>query len=155
MRKQIQLLSEQRGVVQQTVYDALLASNDGDKPEAVARKAVTDLAVKLKQRPEWAGLPDAAILTAWLVPDLSSLPMRSFQPVEAPPAPAKAARGRAAEPAAELPPAPRKVAALDPEGPGKLTFTTSDALGTPATPFDVIINVASIASWVPSDISMW
>ena len=33
-------------------------------------------------------------------------------------------------------------------------ITTSEARGTPATPFEVIINVASIASWVPSDIGI-
>ena len=33
-------------------------------------------------------------------------------------------------------------------------ITTSEARGTPATPFEVIIRVASIASWVPSGISM-
>jgi len=33
-------------------------------------------------------------------------------------------------------------------------ITTSEARGTPATPLDVIIRVASMASCVPSDISM-
>ena len=33
-------------------------------------------------------------------------------------------------------------------------ITTSEARGTPATPFEVIIRVASMASCVPSDISM-
>ena len=34
-------------------------------------------------------------------------------------------------------------------------ITTSEARGTPATPLEVIIRVASIASCVPSDMSMW
>ena len=33
-------------------------------------------------------------------------------------------------------------------------ITTSEARGTPATPLEVIISVASIASWVPSDIAI-
>ena len=41
-----------------------------------------------------------------------------------------------------------------PNWPSVEAITTSDARGTPATPFEVIIKVASIANCVPSDISM-
>src|SRR6185312_14899062 len=93
-----QLLSEQRGVVQQAVYDALAASTEDDEAEDVARKAVSELAIKLKQRPEWEKLPDAAILTEWLMPDADSLPTREFK--DAPATHARTpVRGHAAEPA--------------------------------------------------------
>jgi hypothetical protein len=55
---QIKVLSEQRGVVQQAVSDALLASTEAESSDATARKAVTELATKLKSRPEWKDLPD-------------------------------------------------------------------------------------------------
>lgn len=126
LRERIQMLSEQRGVVQQAVNDALLASKDEDKPEAVTRKAVAEVAAKLKQRKEWEKLPDAAILTDWLMPDLASLPTREFK--ELPPAPpAKPGHGHSTDAENEAPPA-RTVASLTPAGSGKLTFTISDAL---------------------------
>jgi putative nucleotidyltransferase with HDIG domain len=127
VRAHITLLSEQRGAVRQAVCDALMASTEEDKPDAVARQAVAELAAKLKQRPEWAELPDAAILTEWLLPDAESLPERAFADVPAEPA-RTVAKGRNAEPTPTPAPAPRKVASLSPDAAGKLTFTASDAL---------------------------
>lgn len=127
VRAHVTLLSEQRGAVRQAVCDAMMASTEEDKPDAVARKAVAELAAKLKQRPEWAELPDAAILTEWLLPDAESLPERAFADVPVEPA-RPAAKGRNADPAPTTPPAPRKVASLSPDAAGKLTFTASDAL---------------------------
>lgn len=131
VRERVKMLFEQRGVVQQAVHDALLASTEADKPEAVARKAVADLATKFKQRPGWEALPDASILTEWLMPDLASLPTREFKEAEAPEAPPKPAghNAKAAADASPIPPsAAKSVLKLVPEDAGTLTFNNSDIL---------------------------
>lgn len=130
VRERVKMLFEQRGVVQQAVHDALLASTEAEKPEAVARKAVAELAAKLKLRPGWEAMPDASILSEWLMPDLASLPTREFAAApEAPAAGKPTGRGaKAAATEAVTAPAPRKVARLVPEDAGTLTFNNSDVL---------------------------
>jgi len=130
VRERIKMIFEQRGVVQQTVHDALLTSTEADKPEVVARKAVADLAAKLKQRPGWEALPDASILVEWLMPDLATLPTREFKDAPAPEPAAKPSnrKGNATADTPPAAPAPRGVARLSPEDAGTLTFNNSDAL---------------------------
>lgn len=132
-REQTQLIAEQRGVVQQAVFEALAKSTAADTPEAVARKAVTEIATKLKARPEWESMPDAAVLTEWLMPDLASLPERVFA---APPAPEEASApkgGRArAEESAAAPAGPPAVVSLAPDDPSRITFKGGDLVAAMA-----------------------
>jgi len=117
LRERISQIRELRPKVQTAVLDALRESTQDQDAWMTAEHAVAALVARLKQRPDGKDLPDAEVVTQWLLPDRNSLPERVFkQPKE----PAKSG---------DTPP-PLKVQELKTDTPEPLSFAESDRLGT-------------------------
>lgn len=125
--RRIDLVTAEQPAVAEKVLAALAGSTSAEDPQAIARRVAEEHAAALTGQAEWETMPPPAVLSLWLMPDVSSLPARVYETADA--------AAPAADPVASPVPATEGAAAterptgsLEPATPDTIAFSQATRL---------------------------